>query len=146
MSIPKDAPGAEVLGTPKAVETDTSQDDGSYQVASLSSTISRRATKAITKEIMKPLTKPGARMADDVKIVEPTAKIEAEASGKIIDEQEVELPSNTTDFSATEEPAQPPVAKPIVTDEAADETIAARQAAMDAARTALAMPNLIRHV
>ena len=136
MSIPKDAPGAEVLGTPKAVETDTSQGDGSYQVASLSKAISRRATKAITKEIMKPLTKPGARMADDVKIVEPTAKIEAEASGQIIDEQEVELPSNTTDFSATEEPAQPPVAKPIITDEAADETIAARQAAMDAARTA----------
>ena len=80
MSIPKDAPEQQGLfDDPVPAKPDLPGDDGSYQVASVSSAITRCATRAVTEEIMKPLTRPGARVSDEVEIVAPTTKPEEPA-------------------------------------------------------------------
>ena len=129
MSIPKDAPEAEGIVEPIPGKLDLPGDDGSYQVAGLTDAITRRATRSITKGVMKPLTTPGARMSDEVEIVAPEG-------ARIVDEPEVEVPQSTTEYTATPEAETDVAVKPIASEEAAEEAVRARAAGMDAPRTA----------
>ena len=123
MSIPKDAPEGTSIVDQVAAEP-LKSDDGSFQVAGLGSAITRQ----ITKGVMKPLTKPGARVDPDVQ-VGPATRTETPEAEPV--EPVVETPAEPQ----PEQPEVEPTIEP-VSEEAAAAAVTAREEGMDAPRTA----------
>lgn len=124
MSIPKDMPEGKGIIDQQPNELGTQEEDGSIQVAGLDLGIGRKISSEVTKQIMEPLTRKGAKMAKDVTIkrAEPST------------EPKVEIPVTEapTDFTAESKLEMPSP----VSEERADELIKARAEGMGAPRTA----------
>lgn len=123
MSIPED----NIVNTPPA-QLGAPTEDGSIQIAGLDLGMGRKVSGAITREIMKPLTKKGAKISKDVKIAKP----EAAAPEPVV---EVPVQPAPTDYTETGK-KEPRLFPEPVSEQKAEEALAAREAAMQAARTA----------
>ena len=123
MSIPKDVPGQKDILAVEPAPMGQEGDDGSYEVAMASRTAARQASVKLTRQILEPLTQPGARVSDDVQVTAPTQK-RAEQQAEPVAE-ELQTPAPEPKIEAEQ---QPRVYPEPVDEEIADQAIADRLA------------------
>lgn len=130
MSIPKDVPGQKDILAIEPAPMGEEGADGSYEVASLAGPAARQFTTKLARDILEPLTQPGARVSDDVQITKPTEKRPTDADVTVTDK--VQTPAEPR--VETEE--QPRISPEPVTEEIADQVVADRAAMISSERQA----------